>query len=70
MGITYDLYGEIDSRGRARDAFASMSVESPYSSGPSTFNLEFDLSRDSAIGHYAIDNQSDSCRTDFVLSRG
>ena len=70
MGMTYDLYGEIDSRGRARDAFASKSVESPRTSGPSTFKLDFDLLRDSATGHYVIDNQSANCRTDFVLSRG
>jgi len=69
MGMTYDLYREIDSRGRARDAFASKSIESPHGSGPATFKLEFDLLRDRATGNYAIDNQPASCRTDFVLTR-
>ena len=68
--MAYDLYGDIDDRGRARDAFASRSAESRNSDGPNNFKLEFDLKQDSATGHYAIDNQSKACGTDFVLSRG
>ena len=69
MGMSYDLYGDIDDRDRALDAFASKSAESQNMPGPSKFNLEFDLKQNSATGHYAIDNQSKACRTDFVLSR-
>ena len=70
MGLTYDIYGAIDDRGRARDAFAAKSAESRDTSGPKYFKLDFDLLRDNATGHYVIDSQSANCRTDFVLSRG
>ncbi len=68
-GMSYDLYGDIDDQDRALDAFASKSIESQNMPGPRIFKLEFDLKQDSATGYYAIDNQSKTCRTDFVLSR-
>lgn len=68
-GVKYDLYGDIDITGRAKDVRAGKNKESRNIPGPRFFALDLTFAGDKATGSYHIDSRSASCQTNVSLSR-
>ena len=68
-GVKYDVYGDIDSRGRTGSARAGKSREAHAMPAPRFFKLNIEFEADTAHGHYAIDSQTALCQANFALAR-
>ena len=68
-GAKFDVYGDIDSSGRAGSVRAGKSKEAHAIPAPRFFRLDIVFEADTARGHYANDSKNASCQADFVLTR-
>jgi predicted Zn-dependent protease len=65
----YDVYGNIDYKGRTTDARAGKNKASQTIPAPRFFRIEIAFEPNSARGSFAIDSTSGSCQADFTLAR-
>jgi hypothetical protein len=65
----YDVYGNIDHKGRTTDARAGKNKASQTIPAPRFFRIEIAFEPNSAQGTFAIDSTSASCWANFTLAR-
>lgn len=66
-GVKYDVYGNIDHKGRTEDARAGKSKDFQTMPAPRFFRLDLAFEQSAARGSFAIDSTSAGCRAEFAL---
>lgn len=66
-GVKYDVYGNVDHKGRTEDARAGKSKDFQTMPAPRFFRLDLAFEQSAARGSFAIDSTSAGCRAEFAL---